>query len=123
MLHSARQDRPVLCRRIEQCGALETINSMYRWYQKAEVCFVYLPDLAVDAKVDEALPHWIWVMRGWTLQRLRAPFEVFFYDSHWRLQGLKYEWSRMLNRITSIEQSILLHEQPLRTLPVAKKMS
>lgn len=45
----------------------ESINSMFRWYQKANVCYVYLSDVSgPDAKGD--LEHSAWFKRGWTLQ-------------------------------------------------------
>ena len=54
----------------------EAINSMYRWYKAASICYAYLSD--VDAaevsrggvsKITESL----WFGRGWTLQELLAP--------------------------------------------------
>ena len=53
----------------------EAINSMYRWYQNAEVCYVYLSDLPgcppLTGEVDFAdswvpkLPLCRWFKRGW----------------------------------------------------------
>lgn len=53
----------------------EAINSIYRWYQDARVCFVYLSDVEkseVDAQDLDALNtsqfgHSSWWTRGWTL--------------------------------------------------------
>lgn len=39
----------------------EAINSMYRWYQQAEECYAYLSDLAVGAKLEDALPRCKWL--------------------------------------------------------------
>ena len=38
----------------------EAINSMFRWYQRAEVCFVYLADLPRDAGSGENLGTCRW---------------------------------------------------------------
>lgn len=40
----------------------EAINSMYRWYQGARVCYVYLED--VDSNLDHQLRHSRWFQRG-----------------------------------------------------------
>lgn len=38
----------------------EAINSMYRWYQRAQVCYVYLSDLPHGANWHEELPQCRW---------------------------------------------------------------
>lgn len=44
----------------------EAINSMYRWYQQAVICYAYLSDIqSVDDLAGSA-----WFTRGWTLQEL-----------------------------------------------------
>ena len=48
----------------------EAINSMFRWYQKAEICYAYLSDVpALDdvAAKDSAFAKSRWFTRGWTL--------------------------------------------------------
>lgn len=44
----------------------EAINSMYKWYERAAICYVYLSD--VSGKEDIAKSSWF--TRGWTLQEL-----------------------------------------------------
>lgn len=66
----------------------ESINSMYRWYQQAKVCFAYLSDvsfiLAQNAnETRSAFRSSRWFTRGWTLQELIAPRVVEFYASDW----------------------------------------
>ncbi|KAI6137882.1 heterokaryon incompatibility protein-domain-containing protein [Pisolithus tinctorius] len=76
----------------------EAINSMYRWYQNAQVCYAYLND------VDELprstglydFPMFIcglngpeWFMWGWTLQELIAPRELEFFNKDWAPIGNK----------------------------------
>ena len=42
----------------------EAINSMFRWYQNAKICFAYLH----DAKGKHDFTKSDWFNRGWTLQ-------------------------------------------------------
>jgi hypothetical protein len=49
----------------------EAINSMYRWYEMAQVCYAYLEDVpdGVDPYVPgSAFRRSRWFTRGWTLQ-------------------------------------------------------
>jgi hypothetical protein len=49
----------------------EAINSMYRWYRDADVCFAYLQD-TWDLECFMSRKS-RWFKRGWTLQELLAP--------------------------------------------------
>ncbi|KAF6823774.1 het domain protein [Colletotrichum musicola] len=49
----------------------EAINSMFRWYRGAQVCYAYLFDACGE---DDYLQSQ-WFERGWTLQELIAPKE------------------------------------------------
>src|SRR5271155_2971591 len=54
----------------------EAINSMYRWYQNAQICYAYLADVIVAEKPrgrGSAFERSRWFTRGWTLQELIAP--------------------------------------------------
>jgi hypothetical protein len=61
----------------------EAINSMFRWYQNAAKCYVYLSDVLLrERKANDQLSehNWEsafrssrWFTRGWTLQELLAP--------------------------------------------------
>lgn len=44
----------------------EAINSMYSWYQAAEVCYAYLADVPSNNTFSCSR----WFTRGWTLQEL-----------------------------------------------------
>ncbi|KAI3319068.1 HET-domain-containing protein [Xylariaceae sp. AK1471] len=64
----------------------EAINSMFRWYQNAEVCYAYLSDVPPGedpSHLDSAFRKSRWFTRGWTLQELLAPNYRRFYDSTW----------------------------------------
>jgi Heterokaryon incompatibility protein (HET) len=66
------------------------INSMFRWYQNAARCYVYLSDVSVHThdgqsrhiEWESAFRNSRWFTRGWTLQELLAPeiVEFFSYD-------------------------------------------
>ncbi len=101
----------------------EAINSMFYWYQQAEVCYVYLADLAPGADLQSALGACRWFTRGWTLQELIAPRNVLFYDSEWQLRGTKTELSGLISAITGIPDSLLRHGTALSDYAIARRMS
>ncbi|KAF9483329.1 hypothetical protein BDN70DRAFT_328902 [Pholiota conissans] len=58
----------------------ESIRSMYKWYQNADICITYLADTSsTDNMADD---HWF--SRGWTLQELLAPRKFKFYGRDWK---------------------------------------
>ena len=63
----------------------EAINSMFRWYQNAEICYAYISDAKGDE--PESFQHSRWFTRGWTLQELLAPRQVKFFDTDWKMIG------------------------------------
>lgn len=109
----------------------EAINSMYNWYSRAEVCYVYFYDLtmadseAVDPplKTRKDLAKCKWYFRGWTLQELIAPKNITFFDKDWVRVGCKQSLVKELSAITKISEAILQHRQDLSTVSVAQKMS
>jgi len=101
----------------------EAINSMFHWYQQAEVCYVYLSDLDPGAELASALGSCRWFTRGWTLQELIAPRDVIFYDSVWGHRGTKTDLSGLLERITGIPKDLLRHRTAPCDYPVACRMS
>ncbi|KUI60536.1 Vegetative incompatibility protein HET-E-1 [Cytospora mali] len=110
----------------------EAINSMFRWYRNAEVCYVFLsdfeplpvlPERQRLVMVGERLRHCKWFTRGWTLQELIAPRTVEFFDREWNFIGVKSELVTPLHDITNIDESILRNSSRLHTIPVARRMS
>lgn len=107
----------------------EAINSMFRWYKRAAVCYVYLSDLAGlprsedTDELDDSIKHCRWFSRSWTLQELIAPLHIEFYDRDWDFCFTKEMASEALARITGIEVGILNHEDDLSAVSVAQKMS
>lgn len=75
----------------------EAINSMFEWYQMADICYAYLSDLAAtespmdSSEIRPQLERCKWLTRGWTLQELICPHEYHILrpemESH-RDQGL-----------------------------------
>ncbi len=114
----------------------EAINSMFRWYQNAEVCYAYLSDLNLvkytSTMLDDfkngvgitqiPLKESRWFSRGWTLQELLAPPRVEFFDCRWQLFGSKADLCERISEITGIEPQAL-HGQSLASFSVAKRMS
>ena len=84
----------------------ESINSMFRWYEEAVVCHVFLADLAADAELEEALPRCRWFTRGWTLQELVAPKTVHFHNRSWVMRGTKANLITELAAITGILETV-----------------
>lgn len=100
----------------------EAINSMYRWYQRAEICYAFLSDLKTDSSLDD-LKHCRWFTRGWTLQELIAPNDVQFYDGEWNNIGSKIQLAHVLSDIGAISPIILWYPQSLASVPVAQRLS
>src|SRR5450432_4354296 len=71
----------------------EAINSMFRWYRDAQVCYAYLGDVpgTRDSPYTEnsVFRCSAWFTRGWTLQELLAPETVVFLDQNWVEIGTK----------------------------------
>ncbi|KAI8993775.1 heterokaryon incompatibility protein-domain-containing protein [Trametes punicea] len=104
----------------------EAINSMYKWYQQAAVCYAFLYD--VDEKDDHrawssCFRRSKWFRRGWTLQELIAPRKLVFLSKHWRPLGTKSSLADVVEEITGIERDVLELRIPLDSVSVARRMS
>ncbi|KAF2627011.1 HET-domain-containing protein [Macroventuria anomochaeta] len=95
----------------------QAIRSMFRWYQNAAKCYVYLPDVSTKKrKFGDMLtePTWKpafrssqWFTRGWTLQELLAPKTVEFFSQEWERLGDKASLKPLIHKITSISHEAL----------------
>ncbi|KAI0129457.1 heterokaryon incompatibility protein-domain-containing protein [Xylariales sp. AK1849] len=103
----------------------EAINSMYRWYSSAVVCYAYLSDVhkPEDLHTKSQADRPLWFTRGWTLQELIAPLKVVFYSSSWIEIGTKQSMAARLSSLTGIPTSILLHQDDVLHISVARRMS
>jgi hypothetical protein len=104
----------------------EAINSMFRWYQKATVCYVYLADVSRDMAQPNGYDHSEiarsrWFARGWTLQELIAPSNLIFYAKEWHRIGTKNDMCDFISETTRIDVEIL-QGQDLELVSVAKRM-
>jgi hypothetical protein len=92
----------------------ESINSMFRWYQKAAKCYVYLSDVSrytQDGKShvgwESAFRNCRWFTRAWTLQELLAPNIVEFYSRDGIQLGDKRSFVQQISEITRIPPNAL----------------
>jgi len=100
----------------------ESINSMFEWYGRADICYAYLSDLEWNEQGATQLLASRWFTRGWTLQELIAPYKVVFYDRDWRLITTKRKARESISAATRISRGILDHSVALSSIPVAEKM-
>lgn len=108
----------------------EAINSMFRWYREAEICYAYLEDvpplryasligfqdLALDLDSNQTMSirkdqntflGSRWFTRGWTLQELIAPQRVEFHASDWSFLGTRSDLSDIIHKHTMIDKVVL----------------
>jgi hypothetical protein len=97
----------------------ESINSMFRWYQEAAVCFVYLDDFDGLPSLKDCR----WFERGWTLQELLAPCAVDFYDGDWTLIGTRDTMTKEIAEKTLIDIGTLRMRKRISASSVARRMS
>ncbi|KAJ2985777.1 hypothetical protein NUW58_g5354 [Xylaria curta] len=96
----------------------EAINSMFRWYRNAKICYAYLSDVTDEDDLDSSR----WFSRGWTLQELIAPKNIMFYSSNWTVLGSKSELENWLQEITGID-ALVLSTGNFSQVCVAKRMA
>ncbi|KAK3944343.1 hypothetical protein QBC46DRAFT_280208 [Diplogelasinospora grovesii] len=103
----------------------EAINSMFRWYERASVCYAYLSDVPDNnpRKPESKFRTSRWFERGWTLQELLAPKKVQFYNSAWRCLGTKARLCGIVEKTTGVPRQFLQGIAELRTASVAQRMS
>ncbi|KAI1278999.1 heterokaryon incompatibility protein-domain-containing protein [Xylaria sp. FL0933] len=101
----------------------EAINSMYRWYENATLCYAYLADVE-DVQCEGLLSfkcsrYWT---RGWTLQELIAPNIVIFFSSSWIRIGTRLDLRQAVAEATSIPRQVLRFRN-ISDYSVSQKMS
>jgi hypothetical protein len=108
----------------------EAINSMFRWYQNAAVCYVYLSDVSTTAHVWQPprqtlkpdLQRSRWFTRCWTLQELLAPRTVQFFSCEGKPLGDKQSLRQEIHEITGIPIQAL-EGQPLSEFTIVERIS
>jgi len=76
---------------------------MFKWYQQAAICYVYLADVETISQIRTSR----WFARGWTLQELIAPHDVRFYSASWQYLGDKLKLCDQISEITGIQPEVL----------------
>ncbi|KAH9922795.1 heterokaryon incompatibility protein-domain-containing protein, partial [Epithele typhae] len=104
----------------------EAINSMYRYYAAAGVCYAYF----FDVSSSQPAPAWLeefwnseWHERGWTLQELVAPKDVLFFARDWTVLGNKMALAEVLQLKTRVPKEVLRMQKNVRSVSVAQRMS
>ncbi|KAL9078807.1 MAG: hypothetical protein Q9157_002290 [Trypethelium eluteriae] len=99
----------------------EAINSMYRWYENASICYAFLDDVYKDD--EKTFRESSWFTRSWTLQELLAPQKIVLYDKHWQEIGTRESQCYIIYNITQISPMILMKKSDARDFSVAQRMS
>jgi hypothetical protein len=95
---------------------VHAIKSMYRWYQKATKCYIYLSNVStvnIDEIEERRRGTWKlkfrtsrWFTRGWTLQKLIAPGKVEFFSRQTHKLGTRSSLVHQIHEITGIPCSV-----------------
>ncbi|RPD73775.1 HET-domain-containing protein [Lentinus tigrinus ALCF2SS1-7] len=107
----------------------EAINSMFRYYSLARICYGYLrdvPDLdniCHDHKQAYRFNESIWFKRGWTLQELIAPRFFLFLSQSWTVLGTKADIANTLETWHRIPATVLRLEVSHTQFGIAQRMS
>ncbi|KIN00544.1 hypothetical protein OIDMADRAFT_73808, partial [Oidiodendron maius Zn] len=107
----------------------EAIKSMYRWYKKAAICYVYMSDVPPREVEDpcysqSSFRRSRWFTRGWTLQQLIAPPQLIFFSKSWTMLGTKTELVNVIYDVTTIDKEVLLNRRNIQSaVSVSRRMS
>lgn len=110
----------------------EAINSMFEWYRKAAMCYVFLTDVTLDSYPkgsrwwdEKIFPQSRWFTRGWTLQELLAPHPeaVVFYSADGTCLCSRGSGAPLIHQRTGISMDALRGSKPLSQFSVEERMS
>jgi hypothetical protein len=120
----------------------ESINSMFRWYRSAAVCYAYLADVGPMSFQYGAMMDFMrseWFERGWTLQELLAPGVVVFLAKDWSVIGHKCPYDKplcdvvcrgfgqrldfIISRITKVPLDVIRNYSNAKDLSIKERMS
>ena len=114
------------------------INSMFKWYREAAVCYTYLGDVTFSGRGERMFKNdlalrkkkgedSVWFERGWTLQELLAPRKMEFYDRTWKPMGTRDSLAQYVGTAARINPQYLTdsgnQSLQFREASVATKMS
>jgi hypothetical protein len=103
----------------------KAINSMFRWYQSAKRCYVFLSDVenhTLEGNGESVFRQSRWFNRGWTLQELLAPHYVEFFSKDGARLGDKHSLKHLIHEVTGIPIEALLGSD-LSEFDVAQRFS
>jgi Heterokaryon incompatibility protein (HET) len=110
----------------------EAINSMFRWYQNADKCYVCLSDVSspghaingqsIPITLKPAFSESRWFRRGWTLQELIAPASVEFFSREGDCLGSKRSLEQVIHEVTGIAIEAL-RGKPLINFKIEERFS
>ncbi len=121
----------------------EAINSMFRYYALAGICYGYLRDVSAttisqedtgDSESDKhevelqrqrhsAILGSIWFLRGWTLQELIAPRFFLFVSQSWGVMSTKADLAELLEETYSIPAAVLRLQVSHTEYSISQRMS
>jgi hypothetical protein len=95
----------------------KAIMSMFKWYEAATQCYVYLSDVSIRGLDGADLPPkrtWEgqfrdsrWFTRGWTLQELLAPVSVNFFSAEGEKLGSRTSLLQEIHDVTRLPRQVL----------------
>ncbi|KAF5340121.1 hypothetical protein D9758_013179 [Tetrapyrgos nigripes] len=103
----------------------EAINSMYQYYEDAEVCYAYLCDVSASYHPRDPCSGFRssrWFRRGWTLQELLAPSHVVFLDRDWIRIGTRWSLRDVISATTAIPVKVF-EGHDINAFSVAQRIS
>ncbi len=108
----------------------EAINSMFRWYRDAAICYVYLYDTPPAPELsspkysawETRFTQSAWFSRGWTLQEMIAPRTLIFYTCDWTVAGNKKQFASAIEAKTGVPRKVFVTGD-LHSTSVAQRMS
>jgi hypothetical protein len=107
----------------------EAINSMYVWYERAEICYAILEDVSGldEADFESTFMASRWFTRGWTLQELLAPKQVIFLGRQqtgsWISLGDRNSLQSLISKCTFIHTDHLAGVRSMHEASISERMS
>jgi hypothetical protein len=103
----------------------EAINSMWNYYARSNVCYIYMADVQDSsfADFDHQFESSEWFKRGWTLQELIAPQYVEFFSANWSPFSTKFERYKQIAKITHIDPEVLVQKRNIEEFSAAERLS
>lgn len=102
----------------------EAVNSMYKWFENAVVCYAYLSDVSSSQdEIRSMLLRCRYFTRKWTLQELVAPRSVVFFAKDWVKIGTRSSLHSIISEITGIQSAVLTGERKPKQCHVSERMA